>query len=267
MSNEGGAGQGRIALLIDAENVSMACVDRAIKELSPLGQILVRRAYGNWAAPDLQGWKDKILELSIRPIQQFNYAKGKNAADIALVIDAMELLLTGKVDAFCIVSSDSDFTPLVMKLREHGCDVFGVGKPEALTPYSAVFTAFFKVAGIKAGSGSAAAKPKAAVKAKPAPAPAKAPTAAKTAKPSLKPETVSRLLQAIAENAQPNGWAELGVTCSYARKTLAVQPSAYGRKHVKALFNASERFKVVTPGDGSSYVSDVLNKDRAAKPL
>lgn len=113
----------KIALLIDADNVSHAKIAAMLAELSKYGTANIRRAYGNWASDSLKGWKDKLHDFAIRPIQQFNYSTGKNATDIALVIDAMELLYTQKLDAFCLASSDADFTPLVMQLRANGHEV------------------------------------------------------------------------------------------------------------------------------------------------
>jgi len=107
----------RIALLIDADNVSHTKVAAMVAELSKYGTANIRRAYGDWASSGLKGWKTKLHEFAIRPIQQFSYSTGKNATDIAMVIDAMELLYTQKLDAFCIASSDADFTPLIMHLK------------------------------------------------------------------------------------------------------------------------------------------------------
>lgn len=229
-----------------------------MKEMASRGEIPVRRAYGNWAAADLQGWKDKLLEWAILPVQQYNYAKGKNAADIALVVDAMELLLTGRVDSFCIVSSDSDFTSLVIKLREYGCKVFGVGKIDAIAPYAAAFTAFFKVAGIKP-----AAKPSATTE---PPAAKKTSATGKPNQPSLTPATLSKLAKALEAKAAESGWAELGAACNHARQDLGVDPKPYGRTHMRALYSASSRFKIVKSGNGKSYVADVQNEKRAVRP-
>ena len=118
----------RIALLIDADNVSHAKIAPILAELSKYGTANIRRAYGDWGSAGLKGWKDKLHDFAIRPIQQFSYSTGKNATDIALVIDAMELLYTQKLDAFCIASSDADFTPLVMQLKANGHDVYGFGE-------------------------------------------------------------------------------------------------------------------------------------------
>ncbi|QXZ09343.1 NYN domain-containing protein [Comamonas sp. Y33R10-2] len=119
--------QSRIALLIDADNAPAEMIDEILTELSTFGLINIRRAYGNWTKPGLNGWQSKLLENAVRPMQQFDYSKGKNATDMAMTVDAMELLYTEKPDAFGIVSSDADFTPLVMHLRAKGAAVYGFG--------------------------------------------------------------------------------------------------------------------------------------------
>jgi hypothetical protein len=112
--------QPRIALLIDADNSPSSKIDVILAELAKLGVVNVRRAYGNWKKDGLKGWENVLHEYAIRPIQQFDYTKGKNATDMGLVIDALDLLYSDSPDAFGIVSSDSDFTPLVMHLRAKG---------------------------------------------------------------------------------------------------------------------------------------------------
>ena len=107
----------RVALLIDADNSPASKIDLILNELSTFGETSIRRAYGNWKKQELKGWEDQLHEHAIRPMQQYDYSKGKNASDMAMVIDAMALLYTDRPDAFGIVSSDADFTPLVMHLR------------------------------------------------------------------------------------------------------------------------------------------------------
>src|SRR6478752_2986432 len=132
----------RIALLIDADNVSHTKIAAILAELSRYGTANIRRAYGDWASAGLKGWKDKLHAFAIRPIQQFSYSTGKNATDIALVIDAMELLYTQKLDAFCIASSDADFTPLIMQLKANGHDVYGFGARKTPNPFVNACTTF-----------------------------------------------------------------------------------------------------------------------------
>lgn len=125
----------RIALLIDADNAPADKLDEILTELSTLGVINIRRAYGNWTKAGLQGWQSRLLEFALRPMQQFDYSKRKNATDMAMTVDAMELLYTERPDAFGIVSSDADFTPLVMHLRAKGAAVYGFGAQQTPLPF------------------------------------------------------------------------------------------------------------------------------------
>ncbi len=118
----------RLAVLIDADNTSSRLVTEMFEELASYGTITVKRAYGDWTIPHLSSWRDVLLRNAISPQQQFAYTTGKNATDSALIIDAMDLLYSGNVDGFAIVSSDSDFTPLATRLRESGKRVIGVGR-------------------------------------------------------------------------------------------------------------------------------------------
>lgn len=124
-----------IALLIDADNTQLSELEGIIQEVTVRGRITVKRAYGNWQKSNLKKWGESLKNLAIKAEQQFDYVTGKNATDMALVIDAMQLLHTGEYDAFAIVSSDSDFTPLSITLRESGVYVFGVGKKTTPTPF------------------------------------------------------------------------------------------------------------------------------------
>jgi len=118
----------RLAVLIDADNTSPKLIKEMFEELASYGTITVKRAYGDWTNPHLTGWRDVLLGNAISPQQQFAYTSGKNATDSALIIDAMDLLYSGNVEGFAIVSSDSDFTPLATRLRESGKRVIGVGQ-------------------------------------------------------------------------------------------------------------------------------------------
>ncbi len=125
-----------IALLIDAENISPSYIEIIIDEANKYGTINYRRVYGDWTTPQLNPWKQKISEFGLTPVQQYAYTSGKNASDFTLIIDAMDILYSGKANSFCIVSSDSDFTKLVTRLREDNMFVFGMG--ESKTPISLV---------------------------------------------------------------------------------------------------------------------------------
>ena len=126
----------RLAVLIDGDNTTPAIVEALLAEIAKYGRATVKRAYGDWTTPNLRGWKEAINAHAIQPMQQFAYTVGKNATDSALIIDAMDLLYSGNLDGFCLVSSDSDFTKLASRLRESGKTVYGFG--ESKTPNSLV---------------------------------------------------------------------------------------------------------------------------------
>lgn len=125
----------RFAVLIDADNVSGKYIKPILDELSNEGIITYKRIYGDWTRPALSSWKQVLLNHSITPIQQYSYTIGKNATDSAMIIDAMDILYSGNVDGFCIVSSDSDFTRLAARLRESGMYVVGMGEKKTPTPF------------------------------------------------------------------------------------------------------------------------------------
>jgi uncharacterized LabA/DUF88 family protein len=120
--------QAKLAVLIDADNTQPAIIEGLLDEVAKYGVASVKRIYGDWTSTNLRSWKDRLLEYAIQPIQQFSYTSGKNATDSAMIIDAMDLLYSEKLDGFCIVSSDSDFTRLAARLRESGHTVYGFGE-------------------------------------------------------------------------------------------------------------------------------------------
>jgi len=125
----------RIAVLIDADNIPSNNIKAMMEEIAKYGTPTFKRIYGDWTKPNLGSWKSVLLENAITPIQQYGYTKGKNATDSAMIIDAMDILYTEKVDAFCIVSSDSDFTRLATRLRESGMTVIGIGEKKTPSPF------------------------------------------------------------------------------------------------------------------------------------
>jgi len=134
-----------IALLIDADNASYAGIDPVLTVLAELGQVNIRRAYGNWKKPALGKWEQITHRFGLQPMQQFDLTKGKNATDMAMTIDAVDLLYRGKVDGFGIMSSDSDFTPLVTRLRQDGLIVYGFGSAKAPEAFKTACTRYIDV--------------------------------------------------------------------------------------------------------------------------
>jgi uncharacterized protein (TIGR00288 family) len=133
---------GNIALLIDADNAAHSGLELTLAILAELGGVNIRRAYGNWSKPGLKGWAQLILDYAIEPQQQFDITKGKNATDMRMTIDAMDLLYTGRVDGFGIMSSDSDFMPIVMRIRQNGLPVYGFGSAKTPAGFRQACTRF-----------------------------------------------------------------------------------------------------------------------------
>lgn len=132
----------RLAVLIDADNAQASVFHDLLAEVSRYGTATVKRAYGDWTTPHLKGWKDILHTMAIQPIQQFSYTTGKNSTDASLIIDAMDLLHSGALDGFCLVSSDSDFTRLATRIREAGLVVYGFGEKKTPHPFVAACDKF-----------------------------------------------------------------------------------------------------------------------------
>ncbi|MBL6445955.1 NYN domain-containing protein [Fulvivirga sp. 29W222] len=124
-----------LAVLIDGDNIPSAYLKEMMEEIAKYGNPTIKRIYGDWTKPNLSKWKNLLLENAITPIQQYGYTTGKNATDSAMIIDAMDILYSGKVNGFCLVSSDSDFTRLATRLREAGMQVFGIGEKKTPNPF------------------------------------------------------------------------------------------------------------------------------------
>ncbi|WP_309500232.1 NYN domain-containing protein [Sulfurovum sp.] len=131
-----------IALFIDCDNISHRSIEGIINELSKYGIVNIRQAYGNWTKDNLKNWEDKLLEFAIKPIQQFDYSKNKNATDILMTIDAIDLLHTKDIDAFAFATSDSDFTPVVMRVQNEGIKVYGFGEKKTPKPFMVACSQF-----------------------------------------------------------------------------------------------------------------------------
>lgn len=251
----------RIALLVDADNVSHTKIALILAELSKYGTANIRRAYGDWASAGLKGWKDKLHEFAIRPIQQFSYSAGKNATDIALVIDAMELLYTQKLDAFCIASSDADFTPLIMQLKANGHEVYGFGERKTPEPFVNACTTFLYLDGAEPSDIPPIAQTeKNEVKS------TKKPASKSTKTLSQDTKLVTILRGAVEAVAKDDGWAHLPAVGSAAKRQAPIDPRNYGFKNFPALFEGTGLFEIVKE-NGQSYIADKRNRDRAPRPV
>ena len=146
------SGEMRFAVLIDAENVPYGNIKGIMEEIAKYGTPTIKRIYADWTKPTVSGWKNVLLENAITPIQQYSYTSGKNSSDSAMIIDAMDILYSEKVEGFCIISSDSDFTRLVIRLREAGMKVFGIGERKTPSPFIAACDKFTYIEIISASS-------------------------------------------------------------------------------------------------------------------
>ena len=190
----------RLAVLIDADNVPYSNVKGVMEEIAKYGTPTFKRIYGDWTRPTVSGWKNVLLENAITPIQQYSYTTGKNSSDSALIIDAMDILYSGKVDGFCIVSSDSDFTRLATRLREAGMKVFGIGQKKTPGPFIVACDKFIymEIIAVPETAETDAHKTRAS---KPAP---------KASVDKLNKETLKLIAASIEDLADENGWAFLG---------------------------------------------------------
>jgi uncharacterized LabA/DUF88 family protein len=228
----------KLAVLIDADNAQPSIVDGLLSEIAKYGTANVKRIYGDWTMPILKGWKDVLLQYSIQPIQQFGYTSGKNATDSALIIDAMDLLYSGKFDGFCIVSSDSDFTKLAARIREAGLFVYGFGEKKTPKAFVSACDKFIFTEVLRSKDDySEKIKRKTANELK---------TDAKL---------VNLLRNAVEASSDDSGWAHLAVVGSnIAKQTPEFDPRNYGYKKLRELVSATNLFQIQerVVGDGPS---------------
>lgn len=229
----------RIALLIDADNSPAGKIEAILGELSKYGTINVRRAYGNWKKAELKAWEEQLHEFAIRPMQQFDYSKGKNASDMAMIIDAMELLYLDEPHAFGIVSSDADFTPLVMHLKSKGAAVFGFGQKKSPEPFQRACSTFLFVENLGAESAELAnSEPSLAVAIE-----AETLQPVPTAKLKMDTRLVKLLRGAVQSAANEDGWALLGTVGNHISNQASFDPRNYGYEKLGALFEATQLFE------------------------
>ena len=234
-----------IALLIDADNAPSGKIDFILSELAGHGVVNIRRAYGNWTKPALSGWIKVLQENSIQPMQSFDIVKGKNATDMSLLIDAMDLLYTKKVNTFCLVTSDSDFTPLIQRLRADGKEVFGFGEEKTPEPMIASCTRFIYLENKKPAqpAKTAEAKDKTGLQ----------------AKQNLKGNTklLTTLRNAVSASADEEGWANLSNIANRINNEGPLDHRTYGFKKLGDLFEAIDLFEVKREKTASHTVTYV----------
>ena len=236
----------RIAVLIDADNASGSHAPAIFEEIARLGEANVRRIYGDFSGTRLRTWREHLQPLAVVPVQQFNYTKGKNAADITLVIDAMDLMHTGAVDTFCLVSSDSDFTRLAQRLREGGKTVIGFGERKTPEAFRNACNRFIYFDNLEADEQIEA--------------PEEAPE-------RLRPSQATPLIvKAMAEHEDEDGWVTLG-PLGHRLQSIApdFDPRTYGCSKLSDVVRKAGGFELDKPADGPPRVRRRPRKSRARR--
>jgi len=234
----------RIALLIDCDNVSHNSIEGVLEELAKYGMVNVRHAHGDWNNPLLSGWIERLQPHAIRPMQQFAYTKGKNATDAAMIIDAMDLLYSNSVDAFALMTSDSDFTPLVLRIHESGLPVYGFGEKKTPKPFVDACSPFIYTENLI---------PEQEEKSSPIKKPEK-----KTRNELRKDTSLVKLLRtAVEQSSEDDGWALMNKVGSYIANNSSFSAINYGYKKLGDLIRATELFDEEMRNDGKSmYIKD-----------
>jgi uncharacterized LabA/DUF88 family protein len=243
----------KLAVLIDADNAQPSITEGLLAEVAKYGTAHVKRAYGDWTGTSLKGWKDQLLAQSIQPIQQFAYTTGKNATDTAMVIDAMDLLYSGRFDGFCIVSSDSDFTRLAARLRESGLTVYGFGERKTPKPFVAACDKFIYIENLTFAETAAAPDVEAL----------RPPSRASAAQLKGDAALVKQLRTAVAAASDDDGWAALGSVGSIiTNQRPDFDSRSYGYAKLSDLMTATTLFELDrrSPGDGRQRVLYVRDK-------
>jgi uncharacterized LabA/DUF88 family protein len=242
----------RLAVLIDADNVPYSNVKEMLEEIARHGTPTIKRIYADWTRPGVTGWKNILLENAITPIQQYSYTTGKNSSDSALIIDAMDILYSDKVDGFCIVSSDSDFTRLATRLREAGMKVIGIGEKKTPLPFITACDKFIYIEILK---------------------PAAIPTTKEPTRHAtrIKPENnslnkvdaalISLLTESVADLADENGWTFLGELGNFIlKKKTDFDPRNYGFPKLLPLIRSINKFVIDERDSGNKNIRHIYIK-------
>lgn len=240
----------KFAVLIDADNVPYTNIKEMFEEIAKYGTPTFKRIYADWTKPNVSGWKKVLLENAITPIQQYSYSTGKNSTDSALIIDAMDILYTGKVDGFCIVSSDSDFTRLATRLREAGMKVIGIGEKKTLNPFITACDKFIYIEILKtetvsppSNNGKTTVKNNATIK-----------------KPLSKidPEIIKLFTDSITDLADENGWTFLGELGNLMlKKKPDFDPRNYGFPKMLPLIRSLNIFEIDERDTGKKNMKNI----------
>ena len=268
----------RLAVLIDADNAPRSALGDVMAEVAVYGTPTIKRIYGDWTTPNLASWKPLLLENAITPVQQYGYTTGKNSTDSAMIIDAMDILYTGQVDGFVLVSSDSDFTRLAIRLREAGKKVYGMGEKKTPNPFIVACDKFVYMEVIRSAAQQERAEEAAREEPKEPPKPARRaarkkgaeaapPPAPEAEPPSRVPkEIITLLADSVEMLADEDGYAPLGEVANLlVRKKRDFDPRNFGFSKLSKLVKALPRFEVDVRQGGQSNMKHFFVRDKERK--
>lgn len=268
----------RLAVLIDADNAPRSALGDVMAEVAVYGTPTIKRIYGDWTTPNLASWKPLLLENAITPVQQYGYTTGKNSTDSAMIIDAMDILYTGQVDGFVLVSSDSDFTRLAIRLREAGKKVYGMGEKKTPNPFIVACDKFVYIEVIRSAAQQERAEEAAREEPKEPPKPARRaarkkgaeaapPPAPEAEPPSRVPkEIITLLADSVEMLADEDGYAPLGEVANLlVRKKRDFDPRNFGFSKLSKLVKALPRFEVDVRQGGQSNMKHFFVRDKEHK--
>jgi uncharacterized LabA/DUF88 family protein len=239
----------RLAVLIDGDNIPSAYVKEMMEEIAKYGNPTIKRIYGDWTKPHLAKWKGVLLENAVTPIQQYGYTQGKNATDSAMIIDAMDILYSEKVDGFCLVSSDSDFTRLATRLREAGMNVIGIGEKKTPDPFIVACDRFIYIEILKNESKESN----------------KEKENKKDKYDKITNKVIRLIASTISDVADDDGWAFLGDVGSLLQKKQPNFDSRnYGFQKLTPMINSIDKFEIESrenQGRGKYKLIYVRNKE------
>ncbi len=243
----------KLAVLIDADNVSFANVKEMLEEISKNGTPTIKRIYADWTKPTLSGWKSVLLENAITPIQQYSYTTGKNSSDSALIIDAMDILYSEKVNGFCIVSSDSDFTRLATRLREAGMKVIGFGENKTPKPFISACDKFIYLEILKNVLVKSNRRETPTLKSKNKSQPLS----------KIDAEIIKLIIESVNDLADESGWTFLGSLGSYIlKKKPDFDPRNYGFPKLLPLIKDINKFDIDERNTGANNNRHIYLKQK-----
>ncbi len=245
-----------LAVLIDSDNVSYKYVKAMMDEIARYGTPTIKRIYGDWTTSTGAGWKTVLLNNAITPIQQYSYTVGKNSTDSAMIIDAMDLLYSEKVDGFCIVSSDSDFTRLATRLREAGLKVYGIGEKKTPESFIAACDKFIYLEILTAGSDKKDTETKSDAGTRPA--------IQKTHANKISDEDASLIVNSVNDLADDEGWAFLGdVGNLLIKKQPAFDSRNYGYTKLTPLIQSTGLFDIDQRDTSNRGIKHIFIRDKS----